>query len=374
MEALPILYSKGKNGAILTWRVFLEGAVVVQEYGQMGGKQQQSRREAKGKNIGRSNETTPEMQAALEAKSVWTKKRDRKYAESVDLLNNRPLLAMLAKNDKWQDSKKRVKYPAILQPKLDGNRSLSRNKDGAVLLTSREGVPQEFLPHINAQLAGMLPDDMVLDGELYCHGVNLQTINSWVKKNRPESMQIKLHLYDMPEVPGMEDPIQKDRIEALEKFFAEKLSNLDHVVLVPSHIVNSEEEVDYWNGYYVGLGYEGVMVRNMDATYEHGHRSGDLIKVKSFEDAEFKVVGFTNGEGSYSDCVKWNCVTKDGIEFDVNPCGKLEQKREWLRDGQQYIGKMLTVRYMGFTERGIPKIATGVAFRLDGDLPTEKAA
>lgn len=70
----------------------------------------------------------------------------------------------------------------------------------------------------------------MLDGELYCHGVNLQTINSWVKKNRPESMQIKLHLYDMPEVPGMEVPIQKDRIEALEKFFAEKLSNLDHVV------------------------------------------------------------------------------------------------------------------------------------------------
>jgi hypothetical protein len=53
----------------------------------------------------------------------------------------------------------------------------------------------------------------------------------------------------MPEVPGMEDPIQKDRIEALEKFFAEKLSSLDHVALVLSHIVNSEEEVDqWWNG------------------------------------------------------------------------------------------------------------------------------
>jgi hypothetical protein len=140
MEALPILYSKGKNGAYLIWRVWVEGAVVIQEFGQMGGKQQQSRREAKGKNIGRSNETTPEMQAELEAKAVWTKKSKRKYAESIEALNNRPLLAMLDKNDKWQDSKKRVKYPAILQPKLDGNRSLSRNKDEAVLLTSREGV------------------------------------------------------------------------------------------------------------------------------------------------------------------------------------------------------------------------------------------
>jgi hypothetical protein len=72
------------------------------------------------------------------------RRRDRRgegsrYAESIEALNNRPLLAMLAKNDKWQDSKKRAKYPAILQPKLDGNRSLSRNKDGAALLTSGEG-------------------------------------------------------------------------------------------------------------------------------------------------------------------------------------------------------------------------------------------
>ena len=117
------------------------------------------------------------------------------------------------------------------------------------------------------------------------------------------------------------------------------------------------------------------MVRNMDATYEWGHRSGDLIKVKNFEDSEFQVVGFSNGEGSYTDCVKWRCVTADGVEFDVNPKGTLAQKREWLVEAEQYVGKMLTVRYMGFTEKGIPKIAVGVAFRLKGDLPSaEKAA
>ena len=370
-----LLYSKGKTGSYLTWRVFLEGAVVVQEYGQMGGKLQQSRREAKGKNIGRTNETTPEQQAALEAQSIWTKKSERKYAESIEALINRPRLAMLAKNDKWQDSKKRAKYPAILQPKLDGNRSQSERKEGKILLSSREGKPQDFVPHINAELEAVLPEDMVLDGELYCHGATLQTINSWIKKNRPESMQIKYHLYDMPEVPGMEDPIQKDRIEALEKFYAEKLEGLEHVVLLPSHVVNSDEEVEQWSDYYVGLGYEGVMVRNMDALYEQGHRSSDLIKVKNFEDSEFKVVGYSNGEGSYTDCVKWRCVTADCVEFDVNPKGTLAQKREWLVEAEQYVGKMLTVRYMGFTEKGIPKIAVGVAFRLKGDLPSaEKAA
>jgi hypothetical protein len=71
--------------------------------------------------------------------------------------------------------------------------------------------------------------------------------------------------------------------------------------------------------------------------------------------------------------VKWRCVTADGVEFDVNPKGTLDQKREWLRDGEQYIGKLLTVRYMGFTEKGIPKIAVGVAFRLDEDLPLQES-
>jgi DNA ligase-1 len=340
MEALPILYSKGKNGAFLTWRVFIEGAVVIQEYGQQGGKQQQSRREAKGKNVGRSNETTPEQQAQLEAKAVWIKKSERKYATSIEALNNRPLLAMLAKNDKWADSKKRVKYPAILQPKLDGNRSLTRNKDSDVVLSSREGKIQTFLPHINEEMKGLLPDDMVLDGELYCHGETLQTINSWIKKNRPDSMRIKLHLYDMPEVPGIEDGTQKERIAALEKFYGEVLDPLEHVALVPSHVV------------------------------EYGHRSGNLIKNKSFEDKEFVVTGFGSGEGSYSDCVKWVCATEDGLSFEVNPMGSFEQKREWLRTAGEYVGKQLTVRFMGRTEKGIPKIAVGVAFRLDSDLPT----
>jgi ATP-dependent DNA ligase len=215
---------------------------------------------------------------------------------------------------------------------------------------------------------------MVLDGELYCHGATLQTINSWIKKNRPESMQIEYHLYDMPEQPGLEEVIQKDRTAALEKFFAENLALTKYIKLVPSHVVNSDEEVMQWHDYYVGLGYEGGIVRNMDAIYDYGHRSANLAKVKVFDDAEFKVISFSNGEGLYADCVKWRCVTKDGVEFDVNPKGTLEQKREWLIEAEQYIGQMLTVRYMGFTEKGIPKIAVGIAFRLEGDLPSAEEA
>ena len=374
MEILPVLYHKGKGGALYSWRVWIEGDTILTEHGLVDGKKMIASKRAKPKNVGRSNATTPEMQAEIEARAQWVHKRDRKYSETPEAAEQELFLPMLAPTDKWEKAKKKIKYPAIFQPKLDGNRSLTHNEDEGAIMRSRQGKIHNQLPHINAELTPVLPEGMVLDGELYCHGATLQTINSWIKKNRPESMQIEYHLYDMPEQPGLEEVIQKDRTAALEKFFAENLALTKYIKLVPSHVVNSDEEVMQWHDYYVGLGYEGGIVRNMDAIYDYGHRSANLAKVKVFDDAEFKVISFSNGEGLYADCVKWRCVTKDGVEFDVNPKGTLEQKREWLIEAEQYIGQMLTVRYMGFTEKGIPKIAVGIAFRLEGDLPSAEEA
>src|SRR5690606_33242877 len=46
-------------------------------------------------------------------------------------------------------------------------------------------------------------------------------------------------------------------------------------------------------------GAEGVMLRRGDAPHRSG-RSGDLLKVKSFEDAEATVVGHLPGQGKYA--------------------------------------------------------------------------
>jgi DNA ligase-1 len=369
-----VLYHKGKGGTLYSWRVWVEGDMIMTEHGLVDGKKMIASKRAKPKNVGRSNATTPEVQAEIEAKAQWVHKRERKYSETPEAAEQELFLPMLAPTDKWEKAKKKIKYPAICQPKLDGNRSLSHLEDDGAVMRSRQGKVHGNLPHINAELSAVLPEGMVVDGELYCHGVTLQTINSWVKKNRPESMQIRYHLYDLPEQPGFENVIQKDRTAALEKFFAENLADAKYICLVESVIVNSDEEVMALHDKWVAEGYEGAIVRNMDAIYDYGHRSANLAKVKVFDDAEFKVIGFSNGEGLYEDCVKWRCVTKDGVEFDVNPKGTLEQKREWLRDGQEYIGSMLTVRYMGFTEKGIPKIAVGVVFREEGDLPSAEEA
>lgn len=374
METLPILYHMGSNG-LQQWRVWTVGSTILAEHGLVEGAKITHEKVCESKNIGRSNETTPEQQAVIEAQAMWVHKRERKYTEDKSGAKADVFLPMLAPNDKWPETKKHIKYPAFLQPKLDGNRSVGRLDGEDVLLTSREAKPQDFLPHINAELKALgLPEDVFLDGELYCHGQTLQTINSWIKKNRPESMQIKYHLYDLPIVNDDPNLTLKSRLAALDKLFLEKFDGKAKFLdIVPTEIVQNEEEVMTWFKHYRDLGYEGVMVKNMDSKYEQKKRSKNVAKVKPFEDAEFKVVGFTGME-VYKDEVLWICETKEGRTFKVTPNGSREQRKEWFRDGDKYIGRILTVTFMGYTEDGIPNIAKGKAFRLDSDLPAKEAA
>ena len=113
---LPTLYHKAKSGDLRQWTVWTEGPVIVTEYGQVHGVMQISRKTAEGKNVGRSNETSPEEQAKLEAKSLWTYKVERKYSETPEGAKESLYLPMLAHDFKPG----KVKFPASVQPKLDG--------------------------------------------------------------------------------------------------------------------------------------------------------------------------------------------------------------------------------------------------------------
>jgi ATP-dependent DNA ligase len=123
---------------------------------------------------------------------------------------------------------------------------------------------------------------------------------------------------------------------------------------------------------FVKEGYEGAMVRNLQSVYKLGpSKSNDLLKLKNFDDDEFLVVGATDAGGGHSGAVMWTCETTDTngdkVQFQVTPLGTLEKRREQYKDKDKYIGKMLTVRYMGLNPgTNIPNIAKGVAFRSYG--------
>jgi ATP-dependent DNA ligase len=361
----PILYQKGKGGAIFTWKVWTEGKNVCTEYGQIDGKKQVAKYEAKPTNVGRSNERNAEAQAAFEAKALWQNKLDRKYSETMDEANEQLMLPMLA--HKFEDRNKKLKYPVDAQPKLDGVRCLARWDGKRVVLLSRSG--KEYnVPHIVKALEPFFKSNKksVLDGELYVHGIGLQAINRLVKKNREGSEAISYNIYDMPTIDGDSKLPWEARLSGL-KLATPFTSNENDLVIVETVEAKDADEVEKLRLKFVKQGYEGAIVRAKAGMYSFGHRSADLLKVKAFVDSEFKIVDVEEGVGKMKGCAVFVCEAKKGLTFKVVMKTSMEERAEIWKDRKNWIGKMLVVKYQFLTEDGIPFLPVGLAERMEED-------
>ena len=372
----PVLYHKGSNGAIRQWQVWNEGPDIVTEHGQHEGKLQIARKRATAKNVGKANATTPEIQARIEVEAMYTHKLTRKYSLSIVECEERLMLPMLAHS--FEKKKHKLVYPAFIQPKFDGVRCIARvigRADGhSIVQLLTRGGKQWDIPHIALELGQIMPEGMILDGEIYLHGKTFQEISKLVKKARPESKDLEYHIYDVPMYQSTDDeaddqhPFAK-RLEALlEVHKVIEATGLKHLVLCPTSSVMNEEDVYEIQSELLELGFEGAIVRSRAGLYRFGYRSPDLLKVKTFLDDEYKITGYHPGIGKFEKCVIWECVTKDGLAFNCVPKGTFPERQELLESGDEYVGQLLKVKFFELTDDGIPRFPVGIGFRLPEDL------
>lgn len=382
-KSFPTLYQKAKSGKIYQWTIWTEGPEVVTEYGTIDGEKIIAKYTAEPKNVGRANETTAAEQAISEAQSTWTKKKDKKYVESVADTKEEQILPMLAHPAEKKLHK--ITYPAYLQRKFNGVRCMAmwvqeEPETYEVYLMSR-GNKEYHVDHIAQELRKVLGTNDVLDGEIYLHGTSLQNINKLVKKHRPgESEALEYHIYDYPIINGDRAVSQEKRVAKLaelKKKIAEK--KCTHLKIVDTIEINSFEEAKKKEKEWVKEGYEGAILRQKDAIYNFGNRSEYLLKVKSFKDAEFEITGYeieeTNVNGEIIKAVVWVCAndmnSPDGTvkTFKVRPQGSKKDRAEQLEDVDNYIGKKLTVKYFDRTDDLVPQFGVGICVRLDEDQP-----
>lgn len=316
-----------------------------------------------GKNIGRSNETTPQQQAVLELRSRVNKQLDKGYvrtpAEATAPATNslglkKPMLAQPIDKVKpesidWEN--------AYAQPKLDGHRCLVNG-----IMYSRQG-KEILLPHIREALGDYGLLDKGLDGELYVHGMMLQDIGSLVKKPRQESRQLILHVYDL-----MRDAPYHERLAELQ----ELLAGVQGPILAhTTEVVTGRDHLDTLHKQWLAEGYEGSILRHGLAPYQDDKRSNALLKVKDFTDTEFEVIGVERGtpNGSYEVPV-WVCrnpagLTEDDKTFKVTAQGTMQQKHEqWLMK-HTFIGRLLTVQHFGYSKGNVPLLPVALRWRDD---------
>ena len=371
----PQLYAKASSGKIKTWQIGVtlnddDTATIWTYHGYVDGKMQLKPKPIKvGKNIGKKNETTPYSQAVSEAISSHTKKiEQKKYITEIPTDDNQPdiLLPMLAKKlkESW------VRFPAMAQCKLNGVRCFAKKMDELTMdYRSRNNKSyNDTLGHLTPYLLEMMRVGEIFDGEIYYYGFTFQQIIRRVKKLREDTNLLQFWVYDVAD--------ETSEAAARNALYQMRIpDDHSHIIKVPTMIVTDMDQIQAAHDQNVGLGFEGTIIRNMDAFYKFDYRSADLLKKKDFEDKEFKIVGRkaeivseADEDGniiSEQNAVVFICELDDGSgnTFDVRPRGSVELRVKWYDEFDQIEGKNLTVRFQERSEDNIPIFPVGIAIR-----------
>ena len=54
---------------------------------------------------------------------------------------------------------------------------------------------------------------------------------------------------------------------------------------------------------------------------------------------------------------------EDGRQFNVTPVGDRPSRVEMFQNADDYIGKMLTVKFFELSDDGVPRFGNGIAIR-----------
>lgn len=348
---------------------------ILTEHGVVNGKLIKHKKEIK---KGKANRSTLE-QAILEATRKWKNKKE-KDGYSLDLnkctkqnIIVRPMLAhkFTFKSLTNKSRAVNIELPAYIQKKYDGIRCLTYLKNGNIVLESRKGTPFNNFNDIEKELSKFLvglPDTFYLDGELYTDDIPFEEISGLVRqkekildsKESSDISKIKYYIYDCFDTNNL-SMTYTERLELLSLFFSTE--KWKFLVMAETTIVTSAESIKKFHDKVVKEGFEGVMLRNMNAPYEIKKRSKHLQKYKEIIEEEFKITGYHDGTGKEKGLVIWECITKDGKKFSVRPKGSHKLRKEWYQDADKYIGKQLTVIFQEYTGDGVPRFPVGKAIR-----------
>lgn len=270
---------------------------------------------------------------------------------------------MLAKD--YKDYAGKIAFPAYVQPKLDGVRMTVGpfGPNGSIAFRSRgdknasAGVHEDLRRILEARL----PPGVVLDGEMYAHGIAFQELVHRYKKPDVANEMLAYHVFDLFDAKEP-DMGFSERLRWLSEIVGPMARESKYIVQVPIKLARSQAEFDAAHREFVAQGYEGTIVRTKDGKY-HMTRTADLLKRKDFQTDEFKIVGAKPGKGAHSGAVVWELETTSGSRFHATMKASLDERRRMFDRSKAYMGRPLTVQYQGLSKDGIPRFPVGIAIR-----------
>lgn len=246
---------------------------------------------------------------------------------------------------------------AHVQIKYDGHRCLLTRHEGKLFPYTRKGKPINTIGHVLKVLEPVIPEGVTLDGELYIHGLPLQTISSIIKRDQVACKDLCYHVYDI-----VESQVFSERWKYARSLIDPVATPFVHCA--PTDVVTSLAGVYEHFRKSRADKHEGSMLRLDLRGYEDGKRSDQLLKVKEREDEDFEVVDVKPGK--YDIGILVLRLNDRNATFDCTAPGSVIEKQAILANKQLYIGRKVTVAFAHKTNDGVP--FHGVALRFVEEL------
>lgn len=241
--------------------------------------------------------------------------------------------------------------PYIVQPKINGIRAVW-NGITKELVSSQTNVFKQ-LPTITKALQDY---KIMLDGELYCHGMpleNIQSITSQQFTVHPNEHQLRYYIFDIIHPT-------KTMYERFQYLYTALWNVSLPLYIVPTFSCGSLMEIEAFFDSFIADGYEGIIIRNKDALYEM-KKSTNIMKWKLRLTDGFKIISYIEEvsiHGERKDALgALVCITTQGGDiFNVGTGFTREERIDLWKRKNSLTGRKCLIAYPELTsDRNVPR-------------------
>lgn len=228
-----------------------------------------------------------------------------------------------------------------------------RSREGTDWTAKLTWMDEVIKPEIKDDLLdAMLEEGACLDGELYLPGYKVNDINSFVKNEKlPQHYQLQYWCYDIAIDNMSYEARRKFRTENINRIcytfdtYDQHLNNKSKLILLPDVVISDIDDATRFRDKFISLGFEGLIVRDVNSAYQFGARNLAMLKYKRIDDAKFKIVDVIP-EGIRTTLCKF--VLRNDINDELfEATGNFDHSRQEyiLKHKEDFIGKIATCEF-----------------------------
>ena len=223
----------------------------------------------------------------------------------------------------------------IFEPKWDGFRTIVFRDGNDLLLQSRDTKPlSRYFPELIEPLKAQLPERCALDGEIVISREGVLDFDALSLRIHPAASRIQLLADQTPASVVFFDLLALGDADLRARPFAERRERLTELMQganAPLHLTpasRDREVAEDWFRRYEGAGFDGVIAKAADGSYEPDKRV--MLKIKHERDCDCVVAGFRwhkDGEGTLVGSLLLGLYDAHGKLQHVGTCASFTQAK-----------------------------------------------